>query len=210
MNRVDALEQAALAANVDSALAGSTYKFLLLEHASDPGDPATLAFAGAIARGWATHDMEALPILGLNVAATRQLLGGFFPGAAKSFEIRWDACSDDRFALVPNDEFDDLLALLLEHRTRADRVSLWVAHTVATGCMGADHLWQDMSLPDRTVLSALLERYFASLAAKNAGDMKWKKFFYKQLCDRAEVKACAAPSCGVCVDYRKCFGPEDG
>jgi len=29
------------------------------------------------------------------------------------------------------------------------------------------------------------------------------------LCDRAEVRACSAPSCQVCVDYQKCFGPED-
>jgi nitrogen fixation protein NifQ len=39
--------------------------------------------------------------------------------------------------------------------------------------------------------------------------MKWKKFFYKQLCDRAEVKMCPAPSCQVCNDYQNCFGSEE-
>ena len=44
---------------------------------------------------------------------------------------------------------------------------------------------------------------------KNTGNMKWKKFFYKQLCDRAEVNLCKAPSCQVGADYRSCFGPEE-
>ena len=29
---------------------------------------------------------------------------------------------------------------------------------------------------------AVLDRHFHALAARNTGDMKWKKFFYKQLC----------------------------
>jgi nitrogen fixation protein NifQ len=39
--------------------------------------------------------------------------------------------------------------------------------------------------------------------------MKWKKFFYKQLCEREGVNACKAPSCAACDDYSKCFGSED-
>ncbi len=50
---------------------------------------------------------------------------------------------------------------------------------------------------------------FTALAAKNVTDMRWKKFFYKQLCDRAGVNLCKAPSCSECVDYDLCFGPED-
>jgi len=75
--------------------------------------------------------------------------------------------------------------------------------------LGGNHLYQDMGLPDRQALSALLERHFTALYLKNVGNMKWKKFFYKQLCDRAEVKLCPAPSCQVCNDYRNCFGPEE-
>jgi len=33
-------------------------------------------------------------------------------------------------------------------------------------------------------------------------------FFYKMLCDRAEVRLCKAPSCGVCSDYSLCFASE--
>jgi nitrogen fixation protein NifQ len=38
--------------------------------------------------------------------------------------------------------------------------------------------------------------------------MKWKKFLYRQFCAREEIYVCPAPSCGVCKDYAKCFGPE--
>jgi nitrogen fixation protein NifQ len=105
-------------------------------------------------------------------------------------------------------EQHDLIALLLEHRSDDTDETRWVAHTVATACLGENHLWQDMGLPNRDALSNLLRRYFKSLVDLNTQNMKWKKFFYKQLCNRAEVSICKAPSCGVCVDYTKCFGPE--
>ncbi len=38
--------------------------------------------------------------------------------------------------------------------------------------------------------------------------MKWKKFFYRQYCEQAEVLICASPSCARCSDYPACFGPE--
>jgi hypothetical protein len=57
--------------------------------------------------------------------------------------------------------------------------------------------------------SILLRQNFTTLYDKNNGNMKWKKFFYKQLCDRAEMNLCKAPSGQVCSDYRQCFGPED-
>lgn len=107
------------------------------------------------------------------------------------------------------DEFADLLALLLAHR-RDDREEIeWLACAIATACSGDDHLWQDMGLPNRAVLSNLLHDYFAGLYGKNRSNMKWKKFFYRQLCDNAVVNICKAPSCGVCSDYSQCFGSEE-
>lgn len=111
-----------------------------------------------------------------------------------------------------DDEVDEVLALLLEHaddRAGTAEECRAVAHTVAWACLGDDHLWQDLQLPDRAALSALMTRWFPRLAAKNTHDMKWKRFLYKQLCDRAEVQACRAPSCGVCSDYGHCFGSEE-
>ena len=39
---------------------------------------------------------------------------------------------------------------------------------------------------------------------------KWKKFFYRQLCQQAEILICKSPSCAVCSDHAQCFeAPED-
>jgi nitrogen fixation protein NifQ len=107
---------------------------------------------------------------------------------------------------LPPEEFADLLALLLEHRRDDSDETKQLAYAMVTACSGSDHLWQDMNLPDREALSQLIRHHFTTLFYKNTGNMKWKKFFYKQLCDRAEVKLCKAPSCSACSDYAKCFG----
>lgn len=83
-----------------------------------------------------------------------------------------------------------------------------MASIVATACMGLDHLWQDLGLWSRNELSALLHTNFPILAARNIRDMKWKKFLYKQLCEREGIYVCRAPSCDVCADYALCFGSE--
>jgi nitrogen fixation protein NifQ len=107
------------------------------------------------------------------------------------------------------DEFDDLVELLLDHRSDDTHETRELAVFIVEACMGDNHLWQDMGLANRSALSELMQTRFPALAAKNTGNMKWKKFFYKQLCERAEIFICKSPSCGVCVDYNKCFGPED-
>lgn len=172
-------------------------------------DPATLAFAGVIGGAWRQHGVEVLPLIGVDAAATRRLLERYFPDADVAFGVRWDALAGTERGFSRDDEIEDLLHLLLDHRTRDDEETRWVAHAVATACMGEDHLWQDMGLPSRAVLSQLMDRYFTSLSRKNTCDMKWKKFFYKQLCERAEIFVCKSPSCGTCIDYDRCFGPED-
>ncbi len=107
------------------------------------------------------------------------------------------------------DEYDDIIELLTDHRIDDSEETRRMIVFVAEACMGNNHLWQDMQLPSRTALSELMQNKFPTLAAKNTGDMKWKKFFYKQLCERADIFICKSPSCGVCVDYNKCFGAED-
>lgn len=106
------------------------------------------------------------------------------------------------------DEHQDLRELFLSHRTATVADAPALAGILTAGCMGGDHLWQDMGFWSRQDLSAFIGHAFAPLAAKNVHDMKWKKFFYKQLCNQEGVYTCRAPSCQVCVDYRECFGPE--
>ncbi|MBK1711829.1 nitrogen fixation protein NifQ [Rubrivivax gelatinosus] len=108
------------------------------------------------------------------------------------------------------DEVEDLVALLLEHSDSPREAAAAIAETVAVACLGDNHLWQDLQLGSRTELSALMSWWFPALARKNSGDMKWKKFLYKQLCEREQILICKSPSCAVCCDHALCFGPEDG
>lgn len=181
----------------------------LLGHARNPEDDLTRVFAGVIQA--ASKGVIQPPNLGMGLAQDKfvELLDCYFPGSSR------EICGDNyreayTICISPlMSEFDDLVELLLDHRTDDAEYNVWLAYAVASGCMGSDHLYQDMGLPDRHVLSALLERYFTALYLKNVGDMKWKKFFYKQLCDRAEVVMCPARNCQSCVDYKNCFGPEE-
>jgi nitrogen fixation protein NifQ len=110
-----------------------------------------------------------------------------------------------------SDEIDDLMALLLDHADpsggpKADRYH--VAWLIACASLGDRHLWQDLGLPSRDALSALIARWFPALKALNVGDMKWKKFFYRQLCLKEDILICKSPSCSDCTDHAVCFGPE--
>lgn len=180
---------------------GMTYE-RLLKQARDPADLATLALAGVIA-GRPGIPITGIPIIGIGAADYARLLERYFPGVASIPD------GNDIAGSTRAEEVLDILQLLLESRSVDGEEATWVAHAVATACLGGNHLWQDLQLPNRQALSDLLATYFRPLFARNTGNMKWKKFFYKQLCDRAEINLCKAPSCGVCSDYAQCFGPED-
>jgi nitrogen fixation protein NifQ len=106
-------------------------------------------------------------------------------------------------------EKDDLVKLLKQHTLVEGQESEWMIAIIVAGCLGNDHLWQDLGLWSRAQLSAMLTYNFPTLAAKNDKDMKWKKFLYKQLCEAEGIYICRAPSCEVCIDYPKCFGHEN-
>jgi nitrogen fixation protein NifQ len=106
-------------------------------------------------------------------------------------------------------ELDDIEHLLIDYRAGQRDSELWLARIVACGCAGRAHLWHDLGLANRKELSALMATAFPQFAALNVGDMKWKKFIYRQYCQRDGIYVCPAPSCGVCADYAKCFAPEE-
>ncbi|MBI5163767.1 MAG: nitrogen fixation protein NifQ, partial [Magnetospirillum sp.] len=86
----------------------------------------------------------------------------------------------------------------------------WLAAMVVRRSLKPDHLWQDLGLADRSDLSGLLLKHFHPLAVLNDRDMKWKKFFYRQLCLAEEVLVCKSPVCDACTDFAHCFGDEAG
>lgn len=148
----------------------------------------------------------AMPVrLGLNPSDYESLMTLHFPGVQLPQSFMADSAVDSQ-RLPEQDELNDLLQ---GHRSDPSREGDWMTQIVVMGCMGGDHLWQDLGLWSRKDLSRLMQDNFASLAAKNDKDMKWKKFLYKQLCLAEGIYVCRSPSCEVCPDYQGCFGPEE-
>jgi len=205
MSEVPGMDRAITPRNTQATAEPPQTRETLLAAAARPDAIVSVALAGVLAARWRQRGTEFLPLYGLDVDATRNLVASLFPGVESVLPrgpVQIPHEFDDAL------ELGDLLDMLLEHRTVADDDSRWLAHAVTTSCVGADHLWQDMNLPSRAVLSKLLHGAFTSLAARNVRDMKWKKFFYLCLCERAQIRVCKAPSCGACDDYTFCFGPE--
>ncbi|MBF0460906.1 MAG: nitrogen fixation protein NifQ [Magnetococcales bacterium] len=159
-----------------------------------------------IISSWISGDTVLPAYLGLGRPALAELMARHFPGL-----VLPDSCQR---AHAPPDlhramEREAVQNLLLDNCSLSLPDAHWLARIMAEGCLGEDHLWQDLGLWSREDLSALIHHAFAPLANRNELDMKWKKFFYKQLCAADGVSLCRAPSCDVCRDYERCFGPEE-
>lgn len=165
---------------------------------SDPNRPLLASIVAGQAQG-----LSALPPdLGLGVERHAAMLDHYFPAC----ELPEKTVSAPAPALP---EFEELQKLLLDHRAGERDSELLVADIVTTACIGMDHLWQDLGFASRDELTKLIWVNFPALARANTGDMKWKKFLYRQFCAREGIYVCPAPSCGVCADHAKCFGPEN-
>ena len=144
-------------------------------------------------------------LLGLELEQFTVLKTYFFPGCS----IPERAPSGNTLDFNRMLEKDDLVKLLKQFSKADNSETDWIIGIIVAGCLGSDHLWQDLGLWSRSQLSAMLHYNFPVLAKKNDQDMKWKKFLYKQLCVEEGLYLCRAPSCEVCIDYPKCFGPEE-
>ena len=109
-----------------------------------------------------------------------------------------------------DDEEDQVRMLLSFHAVDSRRETRWLSVMVARRAMRPNHLWQDLGLVDRSWLNELLRQFFPALHAGNTADMKWKKYFYRRLCEMEGFTLCTAPSCRECCDFERCFGSEDG
>ncbi|MBR1131817.1 nitrogen fixation protein NifQ [Bradyrhizobium iriomotense] len=142
---------------------------------------------------------------GLSAQELNDLLTGCFPSAM----VR-------AFAWIPKSisEIDDetimVRDLLLAQRSTEGDVGHWLAAMVARRAMEPNHLWEDLGLRERAELSRLLMRHFAPLAARNTRNMRWKRFFYRMLCEDDGFVMCTTPVCTQCNDFDLCFGEESG
>lgn len=133
------------------------------------------------------------------------ILARYFP-LAEVRAFAWMPSS----ASAGDDETIMVRELLLGQRSTEGEVGRWLASMVARRAMEPNHLWEDLGLRERPELSRLLTRHFAPLAARNTGNMRWKRFFYRMLCEDDGFVMCTTPVCTQCSDFDLCFGEESG
>lgn len=147
--------------------------------------------------------------LGLVDDDVASLLKAYFPAV--------DLPLLDQHALAavepPPERNDEILGILLSHVPdsvdgRALHVAVCFAHVLAARAAKPGHLWVAMGLFERPQLSAAIRRHLPSLAEANHQNMRWKRYLFKQVCDRNGGMMCKAPNCGVCSDYALCFAEE--
>jgi len=109
-----------------------------------------------------------------------------------------------------DEEAEMVRDLLLAHRSTTGEIGRWLATMVARRAMQPEHLWEDLGLRDRSELTRLLLRHFEPLARDNTRNMRWKRFFYRKLCEDDGMVMCSTPVCAQCNDFAECFGDESG
>ncbi|MCM2263948.1 MAG: nitrogen fixation protein NifQ [Desulfuromonadales bacterium] len=147
--------------------------------------------------------------LGLNEDELADLLSFYFPAVTPA---SWKTSSASASADCPqaNPEILDLLLSYLPRDAEGwtAATSFWLARILAARAARPGHLWLTMGLFARPELTAVIRRHLPALAAANGNGMRWKRFLFKQLCDRSGGTMCKTPDCGTCSDHALCFGGE--
>lgn len=143
--------------------------------------------------------------LGLNRAELDALTSQWTPSARRFFDL---GAEPESVSL--DEEEMQLHELLTRFKSDSSPLTGWIASIVTRRAMAPRHLWQDLGLLERAELTRLIKEWFPTLAEANVANMKWKKFFYRQLCELEGFSLCAAPTCRDCEDFDNCFGEEDG
>jgi nitrogen fixation protein NifQ len=154
----------------------------------------------------ATMESDAVAQLaGLAADDLGALIARWFP-AAREVAAGWctqASCAED-------EEIAMVRGLLLANRSTEGDTGRWLASMIARRSMQPNHLWEDLGLRDRTELTRMLERHFFPIASRNTRNMRWKRFFYRMLCEDDGLVMCTTPVCSQCSDFDLCFGDESG
>ena len=147
--------------------------------------------------------------LGLTPQELASLLKTYFPGVDPARV----AARPGSVPETPPAANVDILAILFSHlpkdgNGREIQSALWLARILAARAAHPGHLWVAMGLFERPELTAAIRRHLPSLAAANHQGMRWKRYLFKQVCDRTGGRMCKSPNCGICSDYALCFGPD--
>ncbi|HVQ72601.1 MAG TPA: nitrogen fixation protein NifQ [Bradyrhizobium sp.] len=142
---------------------------------------------------------------GLAARDLANLMAHWFPAACAT-GVAWhtqDTTAEDEEVAMVRD-------LLLAARSSEGDAGRFLAAMIARRAMEPNHLWEDLGLRDRSELTRLLGRHFGPLAARNTRNMRWKRFFYRALCESDGFVMCTTPVCTDCRDFDLCFGDESG
>jgi nitrogen fixation protein NifQ len=142
---------------------------------------------------------------GLSAVELTPLITQWFPaarGAIAAWSVPTGRPEDEEIAMVRD--------LLQAQRSTEGDLGAWLASMVARRSMEPNHLWEDLGLRDRSELTRLLTRHFAPIASRNTKNMRWKRFFYRMLCEEDGFVMCSTPVCSNCSDFELCFGDESG
>lgn len=213
MSRTAALRQEAADPRGDdlSSARLAFIDWLMARSCGEPSDARLLACVIAARCGEPGGRLPAL--LGLEGNELTRLFQTFFPGATveslPQASLAMTDGSSEGMSHAEREEAADVRALLLEHRANGAAIEGWIAAIVARTVLRPNHLWEDFGVANRGEISAMMARHFPALAERNAGArMRWKKFLYKQLCQRAEINLCRAPNCQSCDEYAVCFSSD--
>ena len=169
----------------------------------DPADRHVLASIIAVARAEAERPLT--EAVGLDRTALSRLLTATFPGTLAVDDLTAPDASVGQDAI----EEPDYRALLLDGRAKGTEMEDWLAHMVARRSLLPEHLWISLGLRNRKELSDMLHRHFPAVAARNVQGMRWKKFFYREMCQAEGVHICKSPVCDICPDFGECYGAEE-
>lgn len=188
--------------NIDSPVIDRRRLFITLMGSTSGG--ANAGFIASMLASWYAGAGVLPARMGLAPEAFKAMVDCFFPGV----ELPPAPHKPDNW-LDAMPEHGELAALFADLAIDERPERQWIGAMIIAGCTGHHHLWEDLGLFSRTDLTAMIQLNFPELAQANSRDMKWKKFIYKQLCDREGIYACPAPTCDACADFKVCFAPED-
>ncbi|WP_244817834.1 nitrogen fixation protein NifQ [Caballeronia sp. Lep1P3] len=178
----------------------------LLARAAHPVSADSRLFARLVG---ARIDMDDVSLLGLDAPALEALIARHFPGArdsVRTMRTRVALRESPHWAFVR-----DLRALLLRHDPTKDARpddAQCLATIIAAACLRPDHLWRDLGLDSRDDVTAMLERHYPELVARNTAQMRWKKFLAYELARANGVAPECAPGCPGCEDFAHCYAPR--
>lgn len=175
----------------------------LLARAAQSAAADTVLFARLIG---ARIDNDDLPLLGLDAPTFGALIARHF-----AFAIPFDFA--DAVLWSPHLAFvRDLHTLLMQEdvtKTHNPDDARCLAAIISTACLRPDHLWRDLGLNGRDDVTAMLERHYPALVARNVTQMRWKKFLAQEVARAKGVtpidSTIQAPGCPGCEDYAFCY-----